>query len=53
MEETRRVHVCVAGLVEFQVQSAKYVDAVDLERRTCIIVNERFWASHAVMHWHQ
>lgn len=28
------VHVRVAGLVEFQVQSAEYVDVVDLERRT-------------------
>lgn len=35
MEETRRVHVRVAGLVEFQVQSAEYVDVVDLDRRKC------------------
>ena len=34
MEEARRVHVRIAGLVEFQVQSAKYVDVVDLKRRT-------------------
>ena len=35
MEEAHRVHVRVAGLVEFQVQSAEYVDVVDLERKTC------------------
>lgn len=34
-EEARRLHVRVAGLVEFQVQSAEYVDVVDLERKTC------------------
>ena len=33
-EEARRLHVCVAGLVEFHVQSAEYVDVVDLERKT-------------------
>ena len=36
MEEARRVHVGVAGLVEFQVQFAEYVDVVDLERRICM-----------------
>ena len=35
MEEARRVRVQVAGLVEFQVQSAEYVDIVDLECKTC------------------
>lgn len=35
MEEAHRVHVRVAGMVEFQVHSAKYVDIVDLEHRTC------------------
>ena len=34
-EEARRIHVCVAGLVEFQVQSAEYVDVVILECKTC------------------
>ena len=35
MEEARRVHVRVAGLIEFQVRSVEYVDDVDLERRIC------------------
>ena len=34
-EEAQRLHVHVAGLVEFQVQSANYVDIVHLDRRTC------------------
>ena len=36
IEEAYRVHIHVAGLVKFQVQSAKYVEVVDLEWRTCI-----------------
>ena len=35
IEEARRLHVRVAGLVEFQVQSPNYVDIVHLDRRTC------------------
>ena len=35
MEEACGVHVHVAGLVEFQVQSAEYVDVVDLEKKSC------------------
>ena len=35
MEEAHRVHVLVAGLVEFQVQSVEYVDVVDLDQRIC------------------
>ena len=35
MEEARKVHAHVAGLVEFKVQSAEYVNVVDLERKTC------------------
>ena len=35
MEESRRLHICVAGLVEFQVQSGEYVDVVNLECRSC------------------
>ena len=35
MEEARRVHVSVAGLIDFQVQSAENVDVIDLERKTC------------------
>lgn len=35
MDEARRLHVRVAGIVEFQVQSAEYVDVVDLERKSC------------------
>ena len=34
-EEARRLHVLVAGLVEFQVHSTEYVDFIDLERKTC------------------
>ena len=31
MEESHRLHIRVAGLVEFQVQSAEYIDVVNLE----------------------
>ena len=34
-EEAHRLHVRVASLVEFQVQSAEYEDVVDFERKTC------------------
>ena len=34
-EETRRLHVRVAILVEFQVQSAAFIDIVDLEQKKC------------------
>ena len=34
-KEARRLHVWVAGLNEFQVQSANYVDVVCLDARTC------------------
>ena len=36
MEESRMLHVRIAGLTEFQVQSAEYVDAVNLKRRSCL-----------------
>ncbi|RWR87935.1 hypothetical protein CKAN_01689900 [Cinnamomum micranthum f. kanehirae] len=35
VEESLQLHVRVAGPIEFQVQSAEFVDVVDLERRTC------------------
>ena len=34
MDEARRLHVCVASIIEFQVQSAEYVDVVDLEQKS-------------------
>ena len=34
-EESFRVHVRVAGLVEFQVQFAEFIDVVDLDKRKC------------------
>ena len=35
-EESRRVHVRVAGLEEFQIQSTEFIDVVDLDQRcTC------------------
>ena len=34
-KEAWRLHVRVAGLVKFQVQSANYVDIVHLNRQTC------------------
>ena len=34
-EESHRLHVRVAGLVEFQVQSARFTDVVHLDQRTC------------------
>ena len=34
-EESRRLHVRVAGLVEFHVQSAEFIDVVHLDQRTC------------------
>ena len=34
-EEFRRLHVHVAGLVEFQVQSAEFIDVVHLDQGTC------------------
>ena len=35
MDEACQLHVRVVGIVEFQAQSAKYVDVVDLERKSC------------------